>query len=80
MATKQQIVEPDDGPEWPKFEFSNVVRLIMIEEIRAMIRRLQGSGSFELPKEVVLDELDSKTAKYIRDQLRDTLRTLGGGR
>lgn len=72
--------QQDTQHDYVESEFADIVRRIAIEEIRAMIRRLQTTGSFQLPEELRFDELDGKTVKYIRDQLRDTLRTLGGGR
>jgi hypothetical protein len=62
------------------FKFHDLAKSILIAEIRVMIRRLQDNGDFPLPDEVHLEELDIRMLKFIKNQLRDTLRTLGGGR
>lgn len=59
-------------------DFERVKRELLLTEIRLMITRLQSSGTFQLS--VSLDELDLRGLAYIKRQLRDTLRTLGGGR
>ncbi len=61
-------------------DFHDLVRLTIVAEIRVMIRRLQATGEFQLPTSLNLDVIDLRTARYVKEQLRDTLRTLGGGR
>lgn len=68
----------DDGDNLP-IDFKELSRNLVIGEIRAMIRRLQESGEFQIPN-VDFDKLDLRGLNYIKRQLRDTLRTLGGGR
>jgi hypothetical protein len=59
--------------------FEGFAKLLLISEVRAMVRRLQESGEFQLP-EVQLEDLDLRRLKYLKRELRDTLRSLGGGR
>lgn len=61
-------------------DFHELVRLTIIAELRVMIKRLQSAGDFRLPDSVNFDDIDLRTARYLKEQLRDTLRTLGGGR
>lgn len=71
-----------DSPEKEEaqLDFGSLARALVIAEIRTMIRRLQETGEFRLPEEVDLDKLDPRGLNYVKKQLRDTLRTLGGGR
>jgi len=69
-------------PDWELIpvDFKGLVRELMIAEIRVMVTRLQEVSSFSLSKEVDFEKLDVKTLTFLKKQLRDTLRTLGGGR
>jgi hypothetical protein len=73
--------DQDLNVEWEAFpyDFKALTRNLMVAEIRAMIRRLQDSGEFQIP-DVDFERLDHRGLVFIKRQLRDTLRTLGGGR
>lgn len=61
-------------------DFQELVRLTIIAELRVMMKRLQSAGDFQLPASLNFENIDLRTARYLKEQLRDTLRTLGGGR
>jgi hypothetical protein len=63
----------------PPHGFEDFAKSLLISEIRAMIRRLQEAGEFQIPA-VQLEDLDLRRLKYLKRELRDTLRSLGGGR
>lgn len=75
---------PDDNPldhiEKGRAEFTKFVNSLIIAEIRSMLRRLQEHGVFQIPAETRLEDLDYRSLMFIKRELRDTLRTLGGGR
>lgn len=60
-------------------EFSSISRALIIAEIRAMIKRLQEHGEFQLT-DIRFEDLDLRGLRFLKRELRDTLRTLGGGR
>lgn len=61
-------------------DFQNLERSLLINEILVMIRRLQDHGEFQVLKTISFDRLSLKELKHIKGHVRDTLRTLGGGR
>lgn len=78
MANSTPKPPPSNSQISPGFEL--LAKTIMISEIRVMTRRLQESGEFQMPVDIKFEDLDIKDIKFIRRELRDTLRSLGGGR
>jgi len=71
--------EPQVTWEVLPYDFQLLSRNIVIGEIRIMMRRLQETGDFQIP-EVEFEKMDLRGLNFVKRQLRDTLRTLGGGR
>lgn len=59
--------------------FDEFARTLLISEVRVMTKRLQDTGEFQLP-DVRLEDLDLRGLRYLKKELRETLRSLGGGR
>ncbi len=60
-------------------DWDSLKRGIIIAAIRAMITRLQATGDFTVPAGR-FEEMGLRDLNFLFRQLRDTLRTLGGGR
>lgn len=77
--TRQNEQQSQNADHLMEGKFEDFAKSLLISEIRTMMRRLQETGEFQVPA-VRFEELGLRELKYLKRELRDTLRSLGGGR